>query len=63
MVPGEIVEAQKPSSSAVEKTVSNPVQDAANERNKASFNVQRLAEHVNDGNDNITKRYEATLGS
>lgn len=57
MVHAEIVDAQKPVSEAVQATVSNPVQDAAHERGKATFNVQRLAEYINDGNENIMKRY------
>ena len=48
-------------SKMVSRGVRSPVEDAANERARASFNVGKLAEHVNGGADVIQKRYDMTL--
>ena len=62
MVNADVRELQQPVSRVIQATEHRPCEDAAKERAKATFDVRRLAEHINDGAENITKKYVASYG-
>ena len=52
----EIRALQATSSSVIQKSCTNPKDDARIERSKATFDVQLMTSFLNDGPDNVKKR-------
>ena len=53
----EIRDLQATSSRVIQQSCRNPKDDARDERSKATFDVQLMSNFLNDGPENIKKRY------